>query len=307
MLTRFSYRLDMAALMGADVRCNMNCPWCHQDYFPVSNMRSGACTLSYPEAVSLVETAIGHHEFTELSFHLSGRAEPLMLGVERLAIEIRALAAAQPRFKRVMTTNGLLLDSTMAHALVNAGLQRINLSVNLDRKEPRTESALTACDEAGLAVSFNTLIREPDSAQIKALIERAVDHHASIKMFALLSLATDCTALIGRTASVLAAAIGASGEYDSCTHRLKWHVNGATDVCLKLPGTTAPAKAAACRVCEKRNACQEGCWQSIRITPWYVKPCGVREDNVYYYAEHSPTALRLKLRVGGKLDSRSLP
>ncbi len=56
----------------------------------------------------------------------------------------------------------------------------------------------------------------------------------------------------------------------------------------------------ACQKCPVKSKCVESCWQSVRITPWYIKPCGVRVDNVYFFTENSINNLKEKLKLGGK-------
>jgi dTMP kinase len=57
-----------------------------------------------------------------------------------------------------------------------------------------------------------------------------------------------------------------------------------------------------CYSCNDFMRCEESCWRSVRISPWYVQPCGIRKDNLYWYHEENPYKLREQLADGGKLS-----
>ena len=93
-------------------------------------------------------------------------------------------------------------------------------------------------------------------------------------------------------------------ELDQERNRLVYTINENSKVILKLfEGKSIRPEN--CNSCPERSNCLEGCWESIRITPWYIKPCGVRRDNVYFFEENSIQSLRTKLILGSKLSSKN--
>jgi hypothetical protein len=93
-----------------------------------------------------------------------------------------------------------------------------------------------------------------------------------------------------------------SPEYDVDRNRLIFKINDSSKIILKLfEGKSSRPEN--CNLCPMRSQCLEGCWESIRVTPWYIKPCGVRQDNVYFYEENSINSLKTKLISGSKMLS----
>jgi GTP 3',8-cyclase len=129
-------------------RCNLRCTYCMPaeglDWMPLADQ------LSDDEVVRLVEVAVTRLGVREVRF--TG-GEPL---VRRGLVDIvRRTAALSPRPDVSVTTNALGLSKT-AHALAEAGLDRVNVS--LDTVRPATYAEITRRDRfddvvAGLAAA----------------------------------------------------------------------------------------------------------------------------------------------------------
>ena len=129
-------------------RCNLRCSYCMPaeglDWLP------GEEVLTDDEVVRLVGIAVGHLGVREVRF--TG-GEPL---VRRGLVDIvRRTAALEPRPETSLTTNALGLAHT-ARALAEAGLDRVNVS--LDTVRPETFLEITRRDRmkdvvAGLAAA----------------------------------------------------------------------------------------------------------------------------------------------------------
>ncbi|MGZ4493887.1 MAG: GTP 3',8-cyclase MoaA [Nocardioides sp.] len=129
-------------------RCNLRCSYCMPaeglDWLP------GEEVLTDDEVVRLVDIAVSHLGVREVRF--TG-GEPL---VRRGLVDlVRRTALLDPRPETSLTTNALGLART-AHALAEAGLDRVNVS--LDTVRPETFATITRRDRfddvvAGLAAA----------------------------------------------------------------------------------------------------------------------------------------------------------
>ena len=116
-------------------RCSLRCTYC----MPAEGLDwlSRTDRLSDDEMIRLASVFVG---LGVRSFRLTG-GEPL---VHRTVVDVVArLAALSPRPELSLTTNGISLDRT-AQALVDAGLNRINISI--DTLDPERFAALTRRD-----------------------------------------------------------------------------------------------------------------------------------------------------------------
>ncbi len=108
-------------------RCNLRCTYCMPaeglDWLPGSDL------LSDDELIRLVHIAVTMLGVTDVRF--TGGEPLLRKGVEQI---IAASAALQPRPRISMTTNGISL-TRRAKALVAAGLDRINVSLDTLRQD----------------------------------------------------------------------------------------------------------------------------------------------------------------------------
>jgi cyclic pyranopterin phosphate synthase len=108
-------------------RCNLRCTYCMPaeglDWLP------GADLLADDELIRLVRIAVTQLGVTDVRF--TGGEPLLRKGLERI---IAASAALAPRPRISMTTNGISL-ARRADALVAAGLNRINVSLDTVRRD----------------------------------------------------------------------------------------------------------------------------------------------------------------------------
>jgi cyclic pyranopterin phosphate synthase len=161
-------------------RCNLRCSYCMPaeglDWLP------GDEVLTDDEVVRLIGIAVEHLGVREVRF--TG-GEPL---VRRGLVDIvRRTAALDPRPETSLTTNALGLART-AHALAEAGLDRVNVSLDTVRPETFLEitrrdrmhdvvAGLAAAQEAGLGpVKVNAvLLRGVNDDQAPELLRWCLD------------------------------------------------------------------------------------------------------------------------------------
>ncbi len=155
---RFGRNINYLRISLTD-KCNLRCVYCMPEDI---TFRPRAELLQDDEIVRLVRI------FADLGFEkirLTG-GEPT---VRANVVEIVRQIAATPGIRTVgMTTNGLLLDR-LAQPLADAGLQRVNVSI--DTLDPEKFKKLTrwgevedvwkgvaAADEAGLGIKLNAVV-----------------------------------------------------------------------------------------------------------------------------------------------------
>jgi cyclic pyranopterin phosphate synthase len=161
-------------------RCSLRCTYC----MPAEGLDwlSRTERLSDDEMLRLANVFVG---LGVRSFRLTG-GEPL---VHRTVVDVVArLAALDPRPELSLTTNGITLDRT-AGALVTAGLDRINISLDtLDRERfaaltrrdrlPDVLTGIAAAADAGLSpIKINSvLMRGENLDEGPALLTWALEH-----------------------------------------------------------------------------------------------------------------------------------
>ncbi len=162
-------------------RCNLRCEYCMPaeglDWLPSDDV------LTDTEVVRLINVAVTRLGVDEVRF--TG-GEPL---VRRGLVDIvGATTALRPRPRTALTTNALGLQRT-ARALADAGLDRVNVSLDTIRRDTFAQitrrdrlhdvlSGLSAAAEQGLApVKINAvLLRDVNDDQAPELLRWAIDH-----------------------------------------------------------------------------------------------------------------------------------
>ncbi|WLS47039.1 GTP 3',8-cyclase MoaA [Micromonospora profundi] len=168
-------------------KCNLRCTYC----MPAEGLPwlAGPQLLTDDEIVRLVRVAVERLGMTEVRF--TG-GEPLirpgLVGI------VASVAALMPRPRISLTTNGIGLDR-LAPALANAGLDRVNVSLDtLDTarftqltRRPRLDAVLAGLAGAAAAglnpVKINSvLMRGVNEDEAPALLRFAVDHGYQLRI-----------------------------------------------------------------------------------------------------------------------------
>ena len=300
-----SYRLDIAALMGKDIRCRLNCKYCHKDYFPINTAFCDDYEVSFNDSIEILNSVIGSNS-RKIKIHLSGRAEPLDIDKDLLIESIAKLNQSFPESEIVMTSNGYNLKM-LAEDLNNAGLRRINVSLHRDfNKSKKVIEGILKAKQFGIKISLNVILSEECLQSLDKILAFCLINNLNLKLFYELGIADEkAIAIINAATTKLDEILHLSPrELDIVRNRLIYKVSETSKVVLKLfeGESDRPEN---CNSCSERANCLEGCWESIRITPWYIKPCGVREDNVYFFKENSLESLKTKLISGSKLSDNN--
>lgn len=172
-------------------RCNLRCTYCMPEepvWFPHEEI------LSYEEIVRLVRVAIRRGV---RKLRLTG-GEPLIR--RDLPLLVRMLATEPGVEDLSLTTNGLLLDK-LATRLAEAGLTRVNVSLDTlsaERYEKLTRRnvlqrvlvGLEAARDAGLApIKVNTvLVRGVNDDEVETLVSHAREHEWELRFIEVMPL-----------------------------------------------------------------------------------------------------------------------
>lgn len=178
MFDSFNRKINYLRISVTD-RCNLRCTYCMPaEGVPLMDHKD---VLSFEEIVQLVRFAVDHGVN---KVRITG-GEPLVRkGIVRLVEELALIEGVKDLG---MTTNGILLDR-FAHELAQAGLQRVNIS--LDTIDPVRFKEITrlgnlddvyrgidAARAAGLnPIKINCVIKkssaEPDAQAVKAFCDQ---------------------------------------------------------------------------------------------------------------------------------------
>ena len=225
MFDRFDRKIDYLRISVTD-KCNLRCVYCMpEEGVPLMRHED---LLSFEEILDVAETAV---EMGVVKVRITG-GEPLVRrGIVKL---VSMLARVKGIGDFAMTTNGIQL-AELAHPLAEAGLRRVNVS--LDAVAPARYAAITrggdvrlvlagieAARAAGLApVKLNCVIRksldEPDAISVASF---AGEQGLEVRFIRRMSLA------IGEFSVVIG---GTGGDCPRC-NRLRLSCDGMIRPCL---------------------------------------------------------------------------
>lgn len=299
--TKNNFRLNFSALTGNNSKCNLKCFNCHRDYFDVSKEFDESKPISFSDAINFIYEAIGAQNNHFKKIHISGHAEPLIIGQEKFLNEVRQLRNNFPYLPIALTTNGSYLKDIRDEFLA-MGNTFINLSLHhLAYLNTKWFNQICDLDDSFKDQVELNIIIDPDIIQnIDLILSFAFSKKISLKFFHRLE-EKNPEIVINQFIDLISSKL--NGKFvDEVVenNRIKLIVNDGFQISIKLP-ENFDIRPDACRKCPVKDKCVESCWNSIRITPWYIKPCGVREDNVYLFSENSKENLKNKLKSGGKI------
>lgn len=298
-ITNRSYRLDFASLIGRNVKCNLDCINCHKDYFQISQNFDEKKTYSFSHSISLIKSITTPLSQAKEKIVISGHAEPLLVKENKFLSEFDDIRSSFPNIKITLTTNGTYLKSRL-QKLIEHGLNAVNLSLH-DIKMLNQNWFAAIFDtnkEFNKHIKLNIIIRPEILKNIDQIVDFANDKNIILKFFHPLESLNP-----QRDIQLCLKALEEKSSFSKIReerNRLIINLGEKLIVIIKQP-EEYNQRPTNCNNCSSRKVCIEGCWNSIRITPWYIKPCGVREDNIYFLSEDSKNNLRNKLISGSKL------
>lgn len=311
-------RIDKTARAGSVVvkrQCNLECVWCHSDYFD----HSGFTAVSNEILVNAVGRIANVASAREVHVRLAGAGEPTTVGSDELADLISQLRTLPAVVSVKMTTNGVLLGG-IAEQLKGAGLESVTISLNSLNREayaqyagrdrlPDVLMSVAIAHAVGLRPKINAIYSTYNADELEAYESLSCRFgNMRIKFFDLIpSTGRDQACYLPLTeleeylATKVASCVEEHTPYLQRTYRLQ---SGAV-FSVKIAGSVNECPNVRC---SHRNACLEGCRHSVRVgLDGVMQPCGVRKDNAVGLVNSSATDddLWSALHSGGKVGYTS--
>jgi molybdenum cofactor biosynthesis enzyme MoaA len=310
------FRIDKTGKSGAWInkkQCNLNCVWCHHDYFP----HDGFVAINNDQFIDAIKRVISATKIPEASVRIAGDGEPTLVGEHELIDLIRKLHMVPEVTKVKMTTNGILIGQ-LANALVESKIDSLTISLNsLDEYGYQNYTGVNALSQVlnsidiayrlGLRLKINTIYWKYNQNQIADFESLSCKYNGMpIKFFDLLiqSYIDESFYLPLSQLENYLLDTGAVIINDTCypyPKRIYKTVKGAIFE-IKVAGRLNNCKN---RKCNFRDICLEGCRHSVRIgLDGIMRPCGVRRDNSVDLLDHNLQDVDIinSLMDGGKLE-----
>ena len=301
MKNKMKFRIDLYALKSEKANCNLTCSYCHLDYFNIHSGFDSGLRTDYTDLIKMCQKAIGSED-SSLKLHYSGRADPLLVNKDVFLNETMKIREQFPSAEIVMTTNGIRLYE-YSDVIKLSGIDKINVSHHnySGELEAKVFSGIERVRNQGMEVILNVVATDDVLKNIDHFIRLGDKYRISLKFF---NLIADDKKYSGELFSRFLNELKryCSDEYfeDKVKNRIETSSIAGNKISIKLTEkfSNRPDE---CQKCPFLNKCDESCWDTIRLTPRYIKPCGVREDNVYFPGEQNLSILKSKLKSGGKI------
>jgi molybdenum cofactor biosynthesis enzyme MoaA len=282
-------RLDKTARSGTNVArryCNLNCIWCHSDYFD----HYGFTAISNNHFIEAVRRLIRVAKPTETHVRIAGAGEPMTVGSE--LVDLICRLKKMPAVSKVkLTTNGVLLEAAVQQ-LIDVHLDSVTISLNSLQQDSYVKysrhnvihKVLKGIERAymlGLPMKINVIYWRNNSNQINEYEKLAITYKGlRIKFFDLIPSTSEDQLLYLPLADLEndllhmgATFIEETSPYPQRIYTLPSGVKFDVKISGKL--NTCPNVG-----CAVRDFCLEGCRHSVRIgLDGIMKPCGIRNDN----------------------------
>jgi molybdenum cofactor biosynthesis enzyme MoaA len=294
-------------------RCNLNCLWCHGDFFHHQKKQRAINNDQIAEAVQKVIEVLDANA-NNVMVKISGEGEPTLAGEKELGNLIVVLKN-QVKVKEVnLVTNGILLSS-MVKSLATAGLDGVNVSINSLNREiysfitgaDKLECAIKGMESSlryGLKTKINICYTKLNDNEVFDFIKFSQEHDGvMIKFFDLLITNNLCKRLylpLEKLVDKIERIASERKVIKSPYWGYEYSIQPNAHVYVKVASTQNNCPNTACNF---RDKCLEGCRSSIRISQdGTLHPCGVRIDNVVSLIEPKVTIEDIKqaLLSGGK-------
>ena len=308
-------RLDKTARAGTSVKhrfCNIDCLWCHHDYFEHNGSHFAKSNSDLVEAIARVLDATGAEA---LIVRLAGDGDPTIVGSEELAELISQLHRLPVPVTVKLTTNGIKLPQ-MAVALKEAGLDSVTVSLNslsphlyqFYAGSDGLHAALRGIDAAfrtGIPVKVNAIYCRLNHHELDGFIALSRRHNNMLIKYFDLLVDDRITRRLYLPLDELENRLEPMSEEVTVFHqpyaRKVFRIVGGGQIEVKTAGEINNCPNTACTV---RNLCLEGCRMSVRIgLGGIMQPCGIRKDNVVdlFDPETNRERIQASLYSGGKL------
>lgn len=302
MKKELKFRIDLAALKGSNVKCNLKCSYCHDDYMNISMKHNEKEKYSFSDLIKSCIDASGYIN-PKIILHFAGRADPLLISKETFILEIDMIKSNFPQAEFIITTNGIRLKE-YAQVINQVGINKINISLHCEypELEEKIFKGIREIKKYGIITVLNIIATEKVIKNLSCYLTKGDAYNISLKFFSLLHKDKVYTNNLYKTflKKIKKHTNEFQNQNDNKNKIIRQTISG-TKVIIKLP-EDFNKRPDACLNCVMLRNCEESCYDNIRLTPWYIKPCGVRDDNVYFPELNDISILKSNLKNGGKLN-----
>lgn len=313
MKTPLKIRLDKTAKAGELLKtknCNLDCLWCHGDYF---RHKVGAKAISNQKFIKIVDNVLAASSRQMAEIKISGQGEPCLVGERELCGLIKGLLSLPKVLNVKLVTNGILLDK-MAKSLKDSGLDGVTVSIHSLKAERYKQitgknklsqalKGIRTAQKVGLKVKLNVIYSLINEDEIWDFINFSEKERVMIKFFSLLPINPLCNDLYLPLEKLLKEL-----ETKALSKKIIAKPYSLYEYCFSKGGITVQVKNSSknnCpqKSCKHRKKCLEGCRSSVRISQdGILHPCGVRIDNVISLVDPNIGQQEIKkaLLSGGK-------
>lgn len=299
-----------------NLNCNLNCIWCHKDFF---NHKPGIPAITNTQIVKAVKLIITASLRPKARLNISGQGEPTLVGTNELSDLITRLRSIPQVSNIKLITNGILLTS-MVKKLASAGLDAVTVSLN--SLNPKTYQQIThqnhldkakmgvrAAVKAGLKTKINVVYCQLNANEVEEYIKFSrANGGIIVKFFDLLTTNISCHKLYLPLNKLQTQLEDLASSKECLTipyHACKYHfTKPKATIVVKTAGSFNQCPNTAC---QHRKKCLEGCRTSVRISQdGVLHPCGVRTDNTINLFKNGKNTsiekVKEALHSGGKND-----
>lgn len=310
----WDYRLDIVSYAFGKFFCNFNCFYCHKDYFFTPSVTSKQIHCPLSTGVELCNLALPG----SYSIHLAGAGEPLLVPQKAFSEIITPFQSHSLCEKISITTNGYYL-SEWVETLIKSKISDINVSlptlskrkysqimkIDIQRSKTiinRVITGIILASKNKLSTDINVCISyQFKKKELSKFLEFSNKHNVKVKFFSLIETNGN-GALSKKLFDNFIELISSFGNLKPISNR-NYSALELENSNLLIKTDQNRKRPMQCKTCSRFSICKESCWESIRISPWYIMPCSVRKDNIYWYKENNLESLRKKLDSGGKISN----
>lgn len=292
--------------------CNLNCLWCHNDYFGYDIDKNFVPDFDTQlQSILKISQSLKDYYSKNLPIQISAAGEPTLVGLENLEKLIYNLKL-QGYQNIGLTTNGTVLNARKLAVLQQAGLTEINISLNsLDPKIytqitgmngrhllPKVKENIRQALQLGLKTSINCIYSRFNQDEISGFINFVQTNPGLVlKFFDLLDDTDHYLPISHLIETMRKLNLNTPVKFHQEYNFLQYQV-GKSFVKIKLSREENNCPNLDCPF---RSDCNEGCRNSIRVSAFGIQPCGIRTDNLLPIEEiENFEKLHHTLASGGK-------
>lgn len=297
MIDKQKIRLDVA-----DNGCNLNCKWCHKDYFQNSKKLFDPVFMS-----KCIEKIMPIYPDKYIEIILGGSGEPLLTDINRLEKFLHLMKTNNKINNIKLITNGTINSNDIFSRLKAAGLLSVNISlstlskqkyINMHKKDLLNQvlKTIESAKNFDFEVKINCIYSKCNADEIDDFILLSEKFSILVKFFSIINYPKYYLPL-DNLICYLEKNLMEYKEHSNTYAYRAFKKNNAKLIVKLSEINNCPNLN-----CEKRELCIEGCRSSIRVSRnGILFPCGANIENQIEIERANEEEIVNCLKIGGKL------